>query len=171
VVNLVWRRAALEVANRAHSDCASTLVLPQLRLAGAWPQITGKWMVSNSTRPEWANAGMWYFGARIAPRKFTYTRALSDPSFAQQLILQPHLVISQSLSLAVAVAGTFLIRRRAIVASGGCCSSRGSRPGVAVIARGLRRLPGRAGAAIRGLDGRPRQRGTAGQRRGCRHSP
>jgi hypothetical protein len=32
-----------------------------------------------------ANAGMWYFGARIAPKKFTYTRALGDPAYARQL--------------------------------------------------------------------------------------
>jgi hypothetical protein len=44
-----------------------------------------QWMVSNASRPELANAGMWYFGARIAPRKFTYTRALDDPAFACQL--------------------------------------------------------------------------------------
>jgi hypothetical protein len=45
----------------------------------------GQWMVCNSSRPELVNAGMWYFGARIAPRKFTYTRALADPTFARQL--------------------------------------------------------------------------------------
>jgi hypothetical protein len=42
-------------------------------------------MVRHASRPELANAGMWYFGARIAPRKFTYTRALDDPAFARQL--------------------------------------------------------------------------------------
>ncbi len=32
-----------------------------------------------------ANAGMWYFGARVAPQKFMYTRALDNPAFARQL--------------------------------------------------------------------------------------
>jgi hypothetical protein len=45
----------------------------------------GQWMVSNASSPELANAGMWYFGARIAPRKLTYTRALDDPAFVHQL--------------------------------------------------------------------------------------
>jgi hypothetical protein len=44
-----------------------------------------QWMVSNARSPELANAGMWYFGARIAPQKFTYTRALDNPAFARQL--------------------------------------------------------------------------------------
>jgi hypothetical protein len=55
-------------------------------LDGKLPRsAVGQWMVSNASRPELANAGMWYFGARIAPRKFTYTRALDDPAFAGQL--------------------------------------------------------------------------------------
>jgi hypothetical protein len=48
-------------------------------------RAVGQWMVDNAKRPEVANAGMWYFGARIAPRKFTYTRAFDDLTFAGQL--------------------------------------------------------------------------------------
>ena len=55
------------------------------RLTDSVPAI-GRWMVSNSARPELANAGMWYFGARVEPRKFMYQRALNDPGFASTLV-------------------------------------------------------------------------------------
>jgi len=44
-----------------------------------------EWVVDHSEYPELANAGMWYFGARIAPQKLIYNRALSDPRYARTL--------------------------------------------------------------------------------------
>jgi hypothetical protein len=43
------------------------------------------WVVLHSGCPELANAGMWYFGARIAPQRLIHERALVDPGYAWQL--------------------------------------------------------------------------------------
>jgi hypothetical protein len=47
------------------------------KLDGELPRsAVSHWMVSNASRPELANAGMWYFGARIARLGSSPTRGL-----------------------------------------------------------------------------------------------
>ena len=43
-------------------------------------------VVADSRTPELANAGLWYFGARIAPRRLDHTQALTRPAYAQALV-------------------------------------------------------------------------------------
>ena len=42
-------------------------------------------VVEISSWPEAANAGMWYFGARIAPDRIIYNRGLRDLRYAHEL--------------------------------------------------------------------------------------
>ncbi len=44
-----------------------------------------KWVVDHATQPERANAGLWYFGAQIAPRRLVYDAALESPKYAGEL--------------------------------------------------------------------------------------
>jgi hypothetical protein len=50
---------------------------------GTSDRAVADWVVKHSKTPELANAGIWYFGARIAPRRLDYTRALIDPAYAE----------------------------------------------------------------------------------------
>jgi hypothetical protein len=50
---------------------------------GASDPAVAQWMTAHSDAPELANAGMWYFGARIVPRRLDYTPALKDPAVAR----------------------------------------------------------------------------------------
>jgi hypothetical protein len=47
-----------------------------------------RWVVDHSSRPEWLNAGMWYFGAQIASQQFVYDAALASPHRACELAEQ-----------------------------------------------------------------------------------
>ncbi len=44
------------------------------------------WIIDHSARPELLNAGMWFFGARIAPARLVHEAALADPRYARQLV-------------------------------------------------------------------------------------
>ena len=44
-----------------------------------------QWVVDHATQPERANAGLWYFGAQIAPRRLVYDAALESPKHASEL--------------------------------------------------------------------------------------
>jgi hypothetical protein len=54
-------------------------------LDGKPDPVVARWIVDRSQRPELANAGLWYFGARIAPQKHAYERALGDVAEARRL--------------------------------------------------------------------------------------
>jgi len=51
-----------------------------------------EWIVetaaSSGASPEAVNAGMWYFGARIAGNEFEYHRALGSPEYARRLVVE-----------------------------------------------------------------------------------
>ena len=75
-----------------------------------------------------------------------------------RLVVQPPIVVSHAVSLVVA--GAFLTPVAPSWPVAGSSSWDGPQ-GMAIIARDLRRIPGRAAAANRGLDGRRRPGGTA----------
>jgi hypothetical protein len=49
-------------------------------------RAVAEWVVAHSETPELANAGMWYFGARIAPRRLDWEMALTDSAYAEGLV-------------------------------------------------------------------------------------
>lgn len=53
---------------------------------GASNRAVAEWVVAHSEAPELANAGLWYFGARIAPRRADWTKALGDLTAAETLV-------------------------------------------------------------------------------------
>lgn len=47
-----------------------------------------RWIVDHADRPERVNAGMWYFGAQIAPQRLIYDDAFANPGYADELVEQ-----------------------------------------------------------------------------------
>jgi 3-methyladenine DNA glycosylase/8-oxoguanine DNA glycosylase len=53
---------------------------------GTSDRAVAEWVVTHSEVPELANAGLWYFGARIARRRLEWEEALGDPAVAEALV-------------------------------------------------------------------------------------